>query len=168
MQLELSSKIKMIVSDFDGVFTDGSVYFSESGEVQKKLNFKDIMGVSLLLKNGFQFGIISGEKSNILDYFKNNFNITEIHGGIRQKGIVLEDLMKRLNLSSDEVLYIGDDINDIPAFFLVDYRIAPKNLNPVLPYQVQNLQITENFGGSGAIREVVDKLLELKAKEAQN
>ena len=63
--LQLSSDIKLIVSDFDGVFTDGSVYISEKNEVQKKLNFKDIMGVSMLLKKGYNFAIISGEKSNI-------------------------------------------------------------------------------------------------------
>ena len=68
MTLILSDEIKMVVSDFDGVFTDGSVYISEGNEVQKKLNFKDIMGVSILIKNGFKFAIISGEDSNILNY----------------------------------------------------------------------------------------------------
>ncbi len=161
MSLKLSNKIKMVISDFDGVFTDGSVYFSENGDVQKRLNFKDIMGVSILIKKGIKFGIISGENSNIFNYFKENFGIEEIHGGIRQKGIVLNDIMLRHNLKSNEVLYIGDDINDISAFELVDYRIAPKNLNPVLPFKVQNLQITQNFGGNGAIREIADKITEL-------
>ena len=80
--LKLSKNIKMVVSDFDGVFTDGSVYLSEKNEVQKKLNFKDIMGVSLMIKAGIGFGIISGEKSEILNYFKDKFNVEEIHGGI--------------------------------------------------------------------------------------
>jgi len=57
------------------------------------------------------------------------------------------------------MLYIGDDINDIPAFELVDYKIAPKNYNPVLKFKVENLQITENFGGNGAIREIADILV---------
>ena len=115
MSLQLSKKIKMVVSDFDGVFTDGSIYISEKNEVQKKLNFKDIMGVSILVKAGIDFAIISGEKSNILDYFKEKFNLKEIHGGIRQKGFVLSEIMERYGLKSDEVLYIGDDINDISA-----------------------------------------------------
>jgi len=160
--LELSKNIKMVVSDFDGVFTDGSVYISEKNEVQKKLNFKDIMGVSILVKAGIDFGIISGEKSNILDYFKDKFNLKEIHGGIRQKGIVLSEIMEKYNLKSDEVLYIGDDINDIPAFELVKYPIAPRNLNPVLSFKVKNLQITDSFGGNGAIREIADTLISLR------
>lgn len=159
--LKLSKNIKMVISDFDGVFTDGSVYISEKNEVQKKLNFKDIMGVSIILKSGIDFGIISGEKSNILNYFKDKFNIKEIHGEIRQKGIVLDEIMKKYNLDSSQVLYIGDDINDIPAMELVDYRIAPKNLNPILTLKVKNLQITENYGGNGAIREIADILAEL-------
>ncbi|MBR2069651.1 MAG: HAD hydrolase family protein [Candidatus Gastranaerophilales bacterium] len=160
--LNLSKDIKMIVSDFDGVFTDGSVYISEKNDVQKKLNFKDIMGVHLLITNGFNFGIISGEASNILNYFKDSFNLEEIHGGIRQKGVVLEDIMKRHNLSADEVLYIGDDINDISAMNLVKYRIAPKNVNPVVTLKVEGLQITEAGGGNGAIREIADNLIEIK------
>lgn len=156
--LILSNKIKMVVSDFDGVFTDGSVYISEKNEVQKKLNFKDIMGVSMLIKAGINFAIISGEMSNILDYFKDKFNLTEIHGGIRQKGIVLDEIMKKYNLKPDEVLYIGDDINDICAMELVEYKIAPKNVNPILTVKVKGLQITENYGGNGAIREIADIL----------
>ena len=161
MTLNLSNEIKLIVSDFDGVFTDGSVYISESGEVEKKLNFKDIMGVSLLIKNGFQFAIISGERSNILNYFKDKFGIAEIHGGIRQKGIVLNEIMEKYSLKSNEILYIGDDINDISAMELVKYRIAPKNLNPVMQFKVENLQITQNCGGNGAIREIADELVSL-------
>ena len=156
--LNLSKDIKMVISDFDGVFTDGSVYISEKNEVQKKLNFKDIMGVSIIIKSGINFGIISGEKSNILNYFKEKFNIKEIHGGIRQKGIVLNEIMKKYNLLPSEVLYIGDDINDIPAMELVKYKIAPKNLNPILTVKVEGLQITENYGGNGAIREIADTL----------
>lgn len=162
MALQLSKNIKLVVSDFDGVFTDGSVYISEKNEVQKKLNFKDIMGVSILIKNGYNFAIISGEQSNILNYFKDKFGIEEIYGGIRQKGIVLEEIMKKYNLKEDEVLYIGDDINDIAAMELVKYRIAPKNLNPILPFKVQNLQITQNFGGDGAIREIADSLVNME------
>lgn len=151
----------MVVSDFDGVFTDGSVYISENSDVQKKLSFKDIMGVSMLLKNGYKFAIISGEASNILNYFKEKLGVEEIHGGIRQKGIVLNEIMEKYTLKPDEVLYIGDDINDMPAMELVDFKIAPKNVNPILPVKIKDLQILDSFGGNGAIREIVDTLLNL-------
>ncbi len=156
--LELSKNIKLVASDFDGVFTDGSVYLDEDLKQVKKINFSDIMGVSRLLKADFKFAIISGETSNILNYFKNKFSVDEIHGGVRQKGIVLTEIMHKYSLNADEVLYIGDDVNDIAAFECVKYKIAPQNANPILKMRA-DIQITKNFGGNGAFREVVEDLL---------
>lgn len=164
LTLQLSKDIKMVISDFDGVFTDGSFYISENNEIQKKLNFKDIMGVYLLLRNNIDFGIISGEESNIFNYFKEKLKIEEIHGGIRQKGIVLESIMEKRKLKPNEILYMGDDVNDIEAFEIVKYKIAPKDCNPVLQFKVKNLQITQNKGGFGAFREVADCLIGLNEK----
>ncbi len=157
-KLKLSKDIKMVVSDFDGVFTDGTFLIDENLKQQKSVNFVDIMGVSLLLKKGIMFGIISGETSDILEYFRHKFGVEEIHKGIRQKGIVLTELMEKYNLKSSEVLYIGDDINDIAAFKCVDYKIAPSNANPVIKV-MKDVQITEKSGGNGAFREMVDELL---------
>ena len=151
----------MVVSDFDGVFTDGTFILDENLNQQKTINFVDIMGVSILLKNDIKFGIISGETTNILEYFRVKFGVDEIHKGIRQKGIVLSELMEKYGLKRDEVLYIGDDINDIAAFECVDFKIAPKNANPIVKV-IQGVQVTENSGGKGAFREMVDCLMELK------
>jgi YrbI family 3-deoxy-D-manno-octulosonate 8-phosphate phosphatase len=159
--LKLSSSIKFIATDFDGVFTDCLVYIDENMVQQKKMSFKDIMGVSLALKNDFKIAVISGETSNILNYFKEKFSMDEIHKGVRDKGSVLKRLMEKYNLDSNEVLYIGDDINDIGAFDCVDYKIAPKNANDVVK-RMQNMQITQNYGGDGAFREVIDCLLAVK------
>lgn len=155
--LKLSKNIKMVISDFDGVFTDGSFLLDENLNQQKRVNFVDIMGVSILLKKGIIFGIISGETTNILEYFREKFGIEEIHKGIRQKGIVLTELMKKYNVKPDEVLYIGDDINDIAAFECVNHKIAPKNANPIVKV-LPGIQITEASGGNGAFREMVDCL----------
>ncbi len=160
-KLKLSKDIKMVVSDFDGVFTDGTFILDENLNQQKTINFVDIMGVSILLKNDIKFGIISGETTNILEYFRVKFGVDEIHKGIRQKGIVLSELMEKYGLKRDEVLYIGDDINDIAAFECVDFKIAPKNANPIVKV-IQGVQVTENSGGKGAFREMVDCLMELK------
>ncbi len=156
--LKLSKNIKMVISDFDGVFTDGSFLLDENLNQQKRVNFVDIMGVSILLKKGIIFGIISGETTNILEYFREKFGIEEIHKGIRQKGIVLSELMKKYNVKADEVLYIGDDINDIAAFECVNYKIAPKNANPIVK-MLNGIQITNSMGGNGAFREMVDCLM---------
>ncbi|HIS54612.1 TPA: HAD hydrolase family protein [Candidatus Galligastranaerophilus gallistercoris] len=156
--LKLSKNIKMVISDFDGVFTDGSVYFDEKLNQQKRMNFSDIMGVSILIKKGIKFAIVSGENTNILNYFKEKFGIEDIYGLIRKKGEIVEEILKKYNLKKDEVLYIGDDINDIPAFELVQYRVAPNNANPLIK-MMDNMQITDSKGGEGAFREMVDSLV---------
>ena len=84
--MKLSKDIKLIASDFDGVFTDGRMYLDENLNCQKRISYKDVMGISLAIKNGYQVAIISGESSNILDYFNHKFGINEIHKGIREKG----------------------------------------------------------------------------------
>jgi len=156
--LGLSSGIKMVMSDFDGVFTDGTFLLDEHLREQKRVNFIDIMGVSMLLKRGIIFGIISGETSNILEYFRETFGVDEIHKGIREKGVVLSSLMKKYNMKKDEVLYIGDDINDIPAFECAGYKVAPKNANPVVK-ALEGIRVTEASGGNGAFREMTDNLI---------
>lgn len=148
----------MVISDFDGVFTDGTFLLDENLNQQKSVNFIDIMGVSILLKKGIVFGIISGETTNILEYFRVKFGVDEIHKGIRQKGIVLSSLMEKYSVSADEVLYIGDDINDIAAFDCVNYKIAPCNANPIIKV-MPDVQVTKAKGGSGAFREMVDCLM---------
>ena len=156
--LKLSKDIKMVISDFDGVFTDGTFLLDENLNQQKSVNFIDIMGVSVLLKRGIIFGIISGETTNILEYFRAKFGIEEIHKGIRQKGIVLSQLMEKYNVNRNEVLYIGDDINDIAAFECVDYKIAPNNANPIIKV-LPGIQVTKASSGKGAFREMVDCLI---------
>ena len=156
--LKLSKDIKMVISDFDGVFTDGTFILDENLNQQKTVNFVDIMGVSILLKNGIKFGIISGETSNILEYFRVKFGVEEIHKGIRQKGIVLSELMEKYGFKRNEVLYVGDDINDIAAFECVDYKIAPNNANPIVKV-IPGMQVTNASGGKGAFREMVDNLI---------
>lgn len=156
--LKLPPSIKLIASDFDGVFTNGQVYIDENLNYQKKISFKDIMGVSLAIKNNYKIAIISGEASNILEYFRKKFAIDEIHKGIRNKGEVLLSLMQKYNLKPDEVVYLGDDVNDISAFDCVYFKIAPPNANPYVK-ALNDMQITTSTGGDGAFREVVDCLI---------
>lgn len=159
--LKLSKDIKMVISDFDGVFTDGTFLLDENLNVQKKVNFVDVMGVFLLLKAGVNFGIISGEMSNILNYFKKTFDVEEIHGGVREKGYKILEVMERQGLKRNEVLYIGDDVNDIPAFGEADYKIAPNNANPLVK-MLPDIQVTKLSGGNGAFREMADCLISYK------
>lgn len=159
--LNLSPNIKLIVSDFDGIFTDNSVFFLNKDTKVKKLSFKDLMGVSVAVKNGLKVAIISGDESKEIDYIAERFNLEDIHQGVRVKLPVLKSLKDKYNLSDDEILYVGDDINDIDCMLSVKFAVTVNEAN----YKVKNIehvQITKASAGDGAFREIVDNIIELK------
>lgn len=157
-KLKIPKTIKMVISDFDGVMTDGSIYMDESLSISRKLHFKDIMAVSLLRKAGVELAFISGEKNPIIGFLAERFKIQEIHQDIRIKIDVLKSILERNNLKQDEVLYIGDDINDLDCLNYVATKITVPNATHRVK-KVKGIQITQEYGGSGAFREVVDCLL---------
>ena len=159
--LNLSSDIKLIASDFDGIFTDNSVFVLDENTKIKKLSFKDLMGVSLCVKNGIKLAIISGEKSKEIDYIAEKFQLEDIYQGIRIKLPILESLKDKYSLSDDEILYMGDDVNDIESLNSLKYSITVPQANYKVK-QISHIQITQACGGDGAFREVVDNILELK------
>ena len=150
--------IKLFVSDFDGVFTDGKLTVYSDGSTSKKLDYKDIMAVANLLKAGIQVVIISGETSKAIEILKYKFPSIEIFQDIRNKMQVLQELLNKYNLEKENVLYVGDDINDIKC---LEYAAAAFTVNDAhkTVKQIKNINITVNKGGSGAIREIADLLL---------
>lgn len=156
--LIIPKTIKMIISDFDGVMTDGGIYFSEDMSISRKINFKDIMGISLLRKAGINLVFISGDKNPLIDFLLERFGLVESHQDIRVKVDVLKVIVEKYNLKQDEFLYIGDDINDIDCLNFATTRITVPNSTCAVK-KVKDIQITTNVGGDGAFREVVDCLL---------
>ena len=121
--LKLPQTIKMVITDFDGVVTDNWVYINDDFSMSRKLNFKDVMAFSILKKNDYMIGIITGEKNAPIEILAKKFQIEEIHQNIRIKIDVLKDIVKKYNLSKEEFLYIGDDINDIECLNFAKYKI---------------------------------------------
>lgn len=157
MTLNLPDTIKFVITDFDGVVTDNCVYIDADGNMTRKLNFKDVMAFSILRKNGYRIGIISGEKNSAIDTIAKKFNVEEVHQGIRIKIDVLKSIIERYGLSKDEFVYIGDDINDIEALEYSKYAVTvPDAVKKVK--NIKGIQVTEALGGAGAFREIVDTL----------
>ena len=158
--LDLSSEIKIIISDFDGIFTDNSILISDNGETLKKLSYKDIMGVSVAKKNDIKVAIVSGDVSPSIDFLANRFALEDIHQGIREKLPVVQSILEKYNLSPDEAVYLGDDINDIASLEYIKYSVIPEHAN----YRVKaasGVQIAESKAGDGLFREVVDNIVAL-------
>lgn len=157
--LKLPKTIKMVITDFDGVITDNCVYINDDFSMSRKLNFKDIMAFYMLKRNGFKVGIISGEKNSAIETIAKRFNVDEVHQDIRIKIDVLKDIIKRHDVSAEDFLYIGDDINDVECLEYAKYKITvPHAVSKVK--NIKGIQITENEAGNGAFREVADCLTE--------
>jgi len=159
-ELKIPKTIKMIVSDFDGIMTDGSVYIDEDLKMSRKIHFKDMMAVSILRKNDIDLAFISGEKNSIMGLLAKRFDLKEIHQDIRIKIDVLKSIVEKYNLKQGEFLYMGDDINDTDCLNFSAVKITVPNAATAVK-KVEGIQITNESGGNGAFREVVDCLLNI-------
>ena len=93
--LKFPKTIKMVITDFDGIVTDNCVYICANGDMTRKLNFKDVMAFSLLRKNGYKIGIISGEANSAIEIIAKKFQVEEVHQGIRNKIEVLNSIIEK-------------------------------------------------------------------------
>ena len=155
--INLPKTIKMVITDFDGVVTDNSVYIGDDGIMTRKLNFKDIVGFFMLKRHGIDVAIISGEKNSAIETIAKNCELKEVHQRIWTKIDTLKEIIDKYNLSQEEYLYIGDDVNDIECLNYAKYKITVPNDEKKVK-DVENIMITKEYGGNGAFREVADCL----------
>ncbi len=148
---------KLVLSDIDGVWTDGGMYYDQTGNEWKKFNTYDSAGILLCKKLNIPTGIITGENTNIVKYRIQKLKIDYLYQGIQDKLIVVSSLCNKLKISLDDVAYIGDDVNDISVLQAVGISGAPDNS----PYYIKNkVQIvTSSSGGEGAFREFIETIL---------
>ena len=150
--------IKLVVSDFDGIFTDGKLQIFSDGRTSKIIDYKDIMAISIILKKNVNFAVLSGETSSAIDILKNKFPIIDTFQNERNKINILKSLIKKYNTSPENTVYIGDDINDIECLEYVKYPVTVPNAHYKVKI-IKNIIVTNNSGGSGAVREIADLLL---------
>lgn len=155
--IKLPQTIKMVITDFDGILTDNCVYVDEDGKMSRRINFKDVMGLSILYKNGYKIAIISGEKNKAIDILAEKFEI-ETYQGIRNKLEIVEQIVKNHGLSDEEWVYIGDDINDKDSLCRAKYAVTVPGAVKKIK-EIPNIQITETPSGEGALREIADVLV---------
>lgn len=150
-------KIKLLALDVDGVLTDGSIYISPAGEVFKGFNAKDGMAISCALRNNLQIAVITGRQSPIVERRCEELGIKLLMQGVKDKRMALEQLAKDLGLAKNEIAYMGDDLNDIPAFLVAGLSIAPADA------AIEVLAMADIFtkakGGRGAVREAITIIL---------
>lgn len=150
--------IKALAMDFDGVLTDGAVWWGPNGEEWKRLHFADIMGLSLARKSGMLIALISGENSPIVDRLARRFGIIDIHKECKDKASAVRKFSEQHGLDLREICFIGDDVNDLPALEIVGLSACPADARPSIRKRCQ--LVAKLTGGNGAVREIVDTLLE--------
>jgi 3-deoxy-D-manno-octulosonate 8-phosphate phosphatase (KDO 8-P phosphatase) len=155
LKSEISSNIKMIVFDVDGVMTDAGMYYTESGDEMKKFNAKDGLAIRDLAKSGMLTGIIShGINVNLIKRRADLLGIQHVYAGNRPKTDVLAEWCQQLGINFENVAFIGDDINDLPIIRIVGFSACPSDAVNLVKAEVN--MVLRNRGGEGVIREWID------------
>ena len=150
-------KIKLLALDVDGVLTDGTIYISPAGEVFKGFNAKDGMGISCALRNNLQIAVITGRQSPIVERRCEELGIKLFMQGVKDKRLALQQMAQELGLTREEIAYMGDDLNDIPAFKASGLNFVPAD-GSIEVLAVADI-ITKAKGGRGAVREAITMIL---------
>jgi len=150
--------IRLLVLDVDGTLTDGGVYIDANGVQSKKFNIKDGMGITQLREKGIHIGIISHSRSkSILDERARMLGIELMYSGKEPKLQVLDRWIKDLELTYEQVSFIGDDINDLDVIHKVGLSACPHDAHFSVVKEVD--VVLQRNGGDGCVREFIDRFL---------
>jgi 3-deoxy-D-manno-octulosonate 8-phosphate phosphatase (KDO 8-P phosphatase) len=149
--------IKLLLLDVDGVLTDGSIIYSDSGEQIKSFNTQDGLGLKLLTGSGIKVGIVTGRSSAALYHRCNNLGIDLIFDNVKDKAAALDTILSQTHIAAADTAFMGDDLIDIPVMRKVGLAICV----PDAPREVKKCAhiVTKRKGGHGAVRDVCEKIL---------
>jgi len=142
--------------DVDGVLTDGRFFWGPGDVEFKQFSFRDIMGISLAQKGGLVFALISGEGTALVDRYAAKMSIQHVHKGCKDKAGALRAFAENTGMPMDNICFIGDDVNDLPALALAGFSAAPADAHPKVLEAVDF--VAKACGGQGAVREILDYL----------
>jgi len=155
-------KIRLLIFDFDGVFTDNFVYLGEDGQEHKRFFVPDGVGIWMLHMANLQIAIVSGNNTRTTNVRARRLKIEHVYKNVRDKTKPYAQLKKKLKLTDGECLFMGDDLTDWKVVQLAGIGVAPADARP----EVKKVAdwVTKKPGGHGAIREVVDAVLKAQGQ----
>ena len=160
MFLEKIKHIKAFILDVDGVLTDGTVLVTETGEQHRRFNIKDGYALQLAVKRGYHVVAVSGGRSKGIELRLKGLGITEVFLGLDSKIETYHKFVKSSGLSAEQILYMGDDIPDLPVTKLVGLAVCPadavEEIKAVCDY------ISPKKGGEGCVRDIIEKVLKIR------
>lgn len=156
------NKIKTFIFDVDGVLTDGKVLITSEGEVYRAFDTKDGFALKCALMQGFKIAIITGGNNEGIKQRFKEFGIYDIYLGSLNKIAAYQDLINNYTLNPEEILYIGDDIPDIPVMEKVGVSCCPFDAVPDVKEIVD--YVSHKKGGEGCVREIIEQVLRVQGK----
>ena len=150
-------KIKLVITDVDGVLTDGGMYYTKDGDIMKRFHARDGMGITLLRNIGIYTIILTKEQTVMVKKWSKKMKVKQLLDGVKNKELELNKICKQNNVVSNEIAYIGDDVNDQKLLEKVGLAVTP-NDGIVSDY------VCLKNGGNGAFRELADRILMTKRK----
>ena len=163
MTVEARAKaITLLISDVDGVLTDGRLEFDDQGGEHKQYHIRDGLGIKLWQQAGHRFGIVTGRNSPTVARRAAELGVAIVRQGAEDKLQAINELMAELNIKPEQIAYIGDDLPDLPAIRLVGLGVAVADASPDV--RDAALWITKAGGGYGAVRELIETILKVQGR----
>jgi len=157
-----ASHIKLLLMDCDGVLTDGRLMLLENGDEQKFFNVRDGQGLVLLHRAGLQTGVISGRESSFVEQRVRELGINYLRQGSHDKIKDFRELLAEARVDESAVAFVGDDLADIPLMRRVELAVAVADA--VNETRAAAHFVTQQPGGHGAVREVVELILKAQGR----
>jgi len=162
MEQEKAKKVKLFITDVDGVLTNGQIILGTQHQEWKAFHAQDGLGIALAQKAGLTVAIITGRYSEAVERRGQELGLKFVYQKIKDKREALEGILQTLNLAKDQVAYLGDDLNDLPILEEVGLKLAVANAVPEVKARVD--YVTEKEGGQGAVREALTLILQAQGK----
>ena len=159
---QLLPNIKTFIFDVDGVLTDGKILIHSDGELLRTFDTKDGYAIKCALLKGFKIAIITGGRNEAVRERFKELGVFDIYLGAHHKLDAYQDLMDNYDLKAEEILYIGDDIPDIPVMEKVGLGCCPADAVPDVKARAD--YISHKKGGKGCVRELIEQVLRVQGK----
>ena len=154
--------IELLVLDVDGVLTDGGLWFDSSGQLQKRFDVRDGLGIRLLQQAGLQLAFLSGGRGGATEVRAQQLGIEHCLVGIKDKPTALQKLQAKLGISISSTAFVGDDLNDLAVRHRVGLLVTPADACPAVKRQADG--VLAHRGGHGAVRELAERILKARGQ----
>ncbi len=157
-----AAEIELMLSDVDGVLTDGSVVFDNQGIETKKFHIADGLGINLWRRAGYRFGMITGRSSHIVRIRAAELGVELVRQGVEDKLTVVQQIVGELGLRMNQVCFIGDDLPDLAVVQQAGFGMAVADACDELRRAAHF--VTKRLGGRGAVREAIETILKAQGR----